>query len=124
MEIELAQGESEFFDSLFNDYYLFEGDAIENKLVFENIFKAFNESKRESIDASMKTQTISLLKEFFNNEHCEIQFKIEDYESLSELDIASRQIDNQIKINKNLYIKYTHFLQTFINFISVKDIEK
>ncbi|KAL4488796.1 hypothetical protein ABPG72_016449 [Tetrahymena utriculariae] len=124
MEIELQQGESDFFDSLFNDYYLFEGDAIENKLVFENIFKALSESKRESIDATIKQQIICIMKQFFENEHREIEFIIQDYQKITELQIVQRQLDNQIAINKNLYVKYTHFLQIFINFISVKDIEK
>jgi len=48
MEIELEKTNDnsasplQFFSKLFNDDYLFEGDSIEEKLVFEHIFKAFN----------------------------------------------------------------------------------
>lgn len=116
--------EAKFFDRLFNDYYLFEGDAIEVRLVFENIFKAFNDVKRENIDAAQKSHLVVMLKTFFENEHKEIEFRLKLSDLMSELEIVSMQIDNQIIVNKHLYLKYTNFLQSFINFVSVRDIEK
>jgi len=51
---EISASPLSFFSKLFNDDYLFEGDSIEEKLVFEHIFKALNQSQREILSAEAK----------------------------------------------------------------------
>lgn len=54
----------------------------------------------------------------------ETSFFEDSFESLSELELVRVQMNKQIVKNQHLYLKYGLFLQSFVSFVSVKDINK
>lgn len=69
-----------------------------------------------------------MLRTFLAEEHREINIKGEEEGSSinvsNELGLVRKQMNHQLRANPHLYAKYSLFLQLFINFISVRDIEK